>query len=217
MNKKIRALLLFIGITLMVGGGVLGAYAYFTDTTDVKANVFTVGKVEITLDETDIDDSTQGADKDKANSYIMVPGVTLPKDPMVTVKAGSNDCWVFVEVIDEVKTYNGNTYKASDFLTYKIATEADSEGKWKKLEGTDNVYYYNATNVNNDISLQVLDGNEVIVKDVVTKEMMGMIGEGKEPQLKFKAYAFQLQKGDTNNDGVTEQFTAKEAWAQLNA
>ena len=37
------------------------------------------------------------------------------------------------------------------------------------------------------------------------------------PELSFKAYAFQKVKGDTNNDGVVEEFSVTEAWAQLQA
>ena len=218
MNNKKKTFLITLSLILVLGLGVLGAYAFFTDTTNVKENIFTVGKVELTLDETDFDDSTPEADRDISNTYKMIPGVTLAKDPTVTVKAGSNDCWVFVEVTDEAKEYNGTTYKASDFLTYSITTQTDGVSKWNKLEVENkDVYFCKVTNIVNDISLTVLDNNEVVVKDTVTETMMNdLIAADGEPNLLFKAYAFQLQKGDTNSDGVVEAFTALEAWQQLN-
>ena len=213
--KKKKPIILFsLFLILMVG--VAGVYAYLTDITDTKTNVFTVGKVEITLDETDVDDSTPNKDRDNSNTYKIIPGVTFDKDPMVTVKAGSADCWVFVEVIDEEKTYNGNVYKSSDFLTYSITTVSDGVSKWNELE--DNVYYCKMTDVETDTTLTILDGNKVIAKNTVTKEMLNDIAnEEYSPKLEFKAYAIQIYKSDIDDDGDVEEFTAAEAWAQLNS
>lgn len=81
MKKKIVALCLCIALAVVAIGG--ATLAYFTDQTDAKANVFTVGKVDIDLTE----------DKWVPNSK-MVPGTTIDKNPTITIQDGSEDCWV---------------------------------------------------------------------------------------------------------------------------
>ena len=106
MNKKktiIAAIVLLL--VLLVGG----AIAYFTDKEEVT-NVFTVGKVDITL--------TEPAWNATAAENLM-PGATVAKDPTVTVAADSADAYVFVKVqVPCVGT--GNTRR--EVFTYAPAT-----------------------------------------------------------------------------------------------
>ena len=53
MKTKSKALLLTLCAVLLVAASVLGTMAYLTSTAKVE-NTFTIGKVEITLDETDV-------------------------------------------------------------------------------------------------------------------------------------------------------------------
>jgi len=215
MSEKLRTLLFVLSITLTLLVGVVGTYAYFVDE-DSATNVFAVGKVKIELDEADVDDSTPMMNRDKANSYEMIPGETFVKDPLVTVKEGSHACWVFVEVIDNKVSYNGVKYQASDFLTYSINEGADG---WTKLSGEENIYYVEVPQTTEDLPLpNVLIDNQVVVRTDITKEMLNNVAAAAiYPELSFKAYAFQKVKGDTNNDGVVEEFSVTEAWAQLQA
>lgn len=93
MKKKIVALCLCVALAVVAIGG--ATLAYFTDTDEAK-NTFTVGNVEIKLDETDID-NPQG-DRVQENSYKLIPGVSYVKDPTVTVLKGSEDCYVRMKV-----------------------------------------------------------------------------------------------------------------------
>lgn len=97
MKTKSKALLLSLCAVLLVAASVLGTMAYLTSTDEVK-NTFTVGSVAITLDETDVDNSTTGADRDRANSYKLLPGHTYTKDPMVTVLKGSEASYIKMTV-----------------------------------------------------------------------------------------------------------------------
>lgn len=56
-KTKTKVLLMSLCAVLLVAASVLGTMAYLTDSKDVK-NTFTVGNVSITMDETDVDDST---------------------------------------------------------------------------------------------------------------------------------------------------------------
>lgn len=98
-TKKILAMLLCA--VLLVTGTVAVTVAYLTASTTVVNNTFTVGKVEIALDEADVDEyGVEIADADRvyANEYKLIPGHTYVKDPTVYVKKGSEVCWVFVKV-----------------------------------------------------------------------------------------------------------------------
>ena len=101
MKTKSKALLLTLCAVLLVAASVLGTMAYLTSTAKVE-NTFTIGKVEITLDETDV--TNPNGPRVKANSYKLMPGTTYTKDPTVTVKAGSEESYVRMKV-----TFNNAT------------------------------------------------------------------------------------------------------------
>lgn len=105
-----------------------GTLAWLTATTDEVTNTFTVGNIQMTLDETNINDPS--AARVTSNSYTSVmPGDTYIKDPTVHIAEGSEPCYVYVEVVD---TTNGA-------VQYKIDT-----ANWTKVENTDNIYRYNS-------------------------------------------------------------------------
>ena len=96
-NSKLRkVLLLACSAVLLVCLSVGATIAYLTSTDEV-VNTFTVGNVQIKLDEAKA--NTDGslvpnADRVKANTYKLLPGHTYNKDPMVTVLKGSESCYV---------------------------------------------------------------------------------------------------------------------------
>ena len=95
MKTKSKALLLTLCAVLLVAASVLGTMAYLT-STDTVTNTFTVGKVEIKLDETDVTNPT--GPRVQANSYKLMPGTTYTKDPTVTVLNGSEASYVRMKV-----------------------------------------------------------------------------------------------------------------------
>ena len=100
MKTKSKALLLTLCAVLPIAASVLGTMAYLT-STDTVTNTFTVGKVEIKLDEAKVNADgipVEGAARVQANSYKLMPGNTYTKDPTVTVKAGSEESYVRMKV-----------------------------------------------------------------------------------------------------------------------
>lgn len=87
-----------LALVMVAGISVAGTLAFLTDDTEKVTNTFTVGKVTITLDEADVDDSTPGQERDTANAYKLIPGSTYDKDPIVHVTKDSEPCWVIVDV-----------------------------------------------------------------------------------------------------------------------
>jgi len=99
MKKKMMALVLCVALVAVAAVG--ATMAYFTDTK-TATNTFTVGNVEITLDEAKVDlngecvknpDGTL-ADRVTENAYKLIPGHTYVKDPTITVVKGSEECYV---------------------------------------------------------------------------------------------------------------------------
>lgn len=100
MKTKSKALLLTLCAVLLVAASVMGTMAYLTSSAEVK-NTFTVGKVEIKLDEAKVTADgipVEGADRVTANSYKLMPGTTYTKDPTVTVLNGSEASYVRMKV-----------------------------------------------------------------------------------------------------------------------
>ena len=171
MKKKTIALI--VCLTLIIGCAIGGTIAWLTDKTAAVTNTFTAGDVDIDLTETDV----EGDGTLTANSYKMVPGNTITKDPKVTVVAGSEACWLFVKV---EKSANFDT-----FMTYEMA-----DG-WTELTGVDGVYYRQVNTLTSDQTFSVLKNNNVTVKNTVTKAMLNAEGFT-APTLTFTAYACQL-------------------------
>lgn len=106
MKTKSKALLLTLCAVLLVAASVLGTMAYLTSTAKVE-NTFTIGKVEIKLDEAKVTADgmpVEGAARVTENSYKLMPGTTYTKDPTVTVLKGSEDSYVRMKV-----TFNNAT------------------------------------------------------------------------------------------------------------
>lgn len=81
MKKKIVALCLCVALAVVAIGG--ATLAYFTDT-DNATNTFTVGKVDITLNETF-----------DGNNAKLMPGIDVNKDVTIKLNEGSSDAYVW--------------------------------------------------------------------------------------------------------------------------
>lgn len=187
----LKVLILCLSVVLAVAGAVGGTLAWLISKTSPVVNTFTYGDINITLEETDPEDNDDPSD----NSYIMVPGNTIDKDPLVTVLAGSEACWLFVKVDESANL--------DDFIEYTVA-----EG-WIALDETDHpgVYYREVDAVTEDTEFGVLTDDQVTVKADVTKEMLNELTTETYPTLTFTAYAVQ-------RDGEVDAIdSAEEAWA----
>lgn len=117
--KKILAVLCVAALAVV---SVLGTLAYLT-SQDSVTNTFTVGEVQIKLDETAVDEygkSVDGAGRVKDNEYKLIPGSTYVKDPTVTVLAGSEESYVrmFVTInkADELKAIFGADFLPQNYV-----------------------------------------------------------------------------------------------------
>ncbi len=164
MKKKLIALT--AAFLLVIGAAVAGTVAWLTAKTQTEVNTFTVGNIDIALEESTSD-------------YKMVPGETIAKDPKVSVKAGSEDCWLFVKVEESTNL--------DSYIKYDIASD------WTAVPGTSGVYYREVAAADTVQKFSVLTNDQVTVKKTVTKADMDAIENQTEaaPTLSFTAYAVQ--------------------------
>ena len=143
-----------------------GSLAWLTASSAPSVSEFSVGKIDVTLA-----DSTNSAD----NTAVLIPGTNIARDPYVTVKGGSVDCWLFVRV----DAANG----AGNCLNWTSV-----EG-WSKLESADETVYYREVEASaNDQTFQVVKDGTLTVKSELTRTELASMTT---PTLSFTAYAFQ--------------------------
>lgn len=190
MKKKTLALVL--ALTLIVVGVVSGTLAWLTAKSDVVVNTFTTSDIKVELKET------------TGTEYKMVPGYTIGKDPKATVLAGSEECFLFVEL---TKSGNFDTY-----LEYVVADgwtqlTKDKDGN----DITDLVYYRKVVSADIGTAYSILKNDQVTVKGSVTKADMNALDAAGavKPALTITAYASQLYKS------AGSEFTPAEAWANI--
>lgn len=150
MKKTSKALLLSLCAVLLVTASVLGTMAYLT-SQDQVVNTFTVGNVAITLDEKDVDNSTPGEnDRDKANAYKLMPGHNYEKDPIVHVDANSEDCYLFVKVVNEIANIEAE----------KTVAQQMTEKGWVAVDVANGIYVYTTDKTNPAV---VTKGSDITV------------------------------------------------------
>lgn len=210
MKKTSKALLLMLCAVLLVAASVLGTMAYLTSSDEV-VNTFTVGNVQIKLDEAKANPDgslVQDADRVEANSYKLLPGHTYKKDPMVTVLNGSESAYIKMTVtftkaaaLDAIFDPNGatltnifNGYESTNW-TYKGNTK-DTAADTRTYE----FWYKEAVAApDNDVALDALF-DSITVPGNITNEQLDTI---KGMTITVNAYAIQA-------DGFAN---AEAAWA----
>ena len=207
MKKKIA--IAVTALSLVASFVVGGSLAWLVDTTDGVTNTFTYGNIEIDLWEHELKDGkltetklSSSEDAVNQTGFKMVPGNVIAKDPKVTVKAGNEACWLFIEVTES------ENFDA--FMVYALSKD------WKPLDGVANVYYQEVDALGSDTDYDILVAgkvsvgqkeyswadDQVFVLPTVTKEDFKNLGTNL-PTLNFKAYAVQRDSNIT---------TATDAW-----
>ena len=180
-----------MSMVMIVGMAIGGTTAYLSAKTGKVENTFTIGKVEILLDESKVDENGKiisGPDAERVfkNEYKLVPGNVYDKDPVVTVKAGSEPCYLYVKVEDNTPNVD-------------FALNLDG---WTALEGVENVYYREVNALEAEQSFHLIKENKITVSADLDAEGM----KTAKDKIDFTAYA--IQKANTG--------TAEQAWEIIN-
>lgn len=186
MKKAKKVLLLVLCAVLLVGASVMGTLAYLT-SQDTVTNTFTVGKVEIKLEEYKVDAQTGKKTADVVEGLTdleLVPGRVIEKNPFITVASTSETCWLFVKIENNL----GNA----------VTINGLSDNGWNPVE--DNPGYYQYTySVSAGTVVSVF--NSVTCDSAQTYEQLNGIAN---KNISITAYAVQ-------SEGVSSQ----DAWGAL--
>ena len=172
---SIKIAALIAAIVLVIGCTAGGTVAWLVSKPDPITNVFTVGNINATLTETTKD-------------FKIVPGVNIAKDPVATVTANSEDCYLFVKLTEE------------NWPTFTEATEAGSTRKveykiadgWTELESEHGVYYREVLKKDTENrAFHVLQDDQVTVSSTLTKKEANAITG--TPKLTVAVYAVQKE------------------------
>lgn len=187
--KTVRKSLILAACAIMlVCATIAGTLAYLT-STDTVTNTFTVGNVSIKLDEAKVDENGKAVTPEqrvKENKYKLLPGQTYIKDPTIHVQAGSEDCYVFVKVENDLSGIEGGT---------TIARQMDDKG-WTVIDKANGIY---------GKTTKVTAGTDVVVFSNFTISAnvdATTLATHKDAQIEVTAYAIQAKGFDS----------AKAAW-----
>lgn len=146
-RKKLFALITSVALIAVVGIG--ATLAYFTDNAEAS-NVVTMGHVDITLTENEVEKNDDG-------DYVIVgedvvteegltfdgvlPGDTIPKNPTVTAADDSMDAYIRVKM--DITSDGGITEADIAALETGLRSEITNGTGWY-YNSADDCYYYNA-------------------------------------------------------------------------
>ena len=180
-----KMLMMALAVILVVVISVSGTMAYFTDTEAV-VNTFTVGNIDITLDEKEDEDGDG-----KVTFENILPGQTYDKHPVVTVLEGSEDCWLFVKVKNDMSAVE---VAAADGDTIDEQIKANG---WTELES--GVYYKSVSkNADADQPFAVFE-SFTVREDAKNADMQAVDNK----TIEITAYAVQAAGIDTAADAWT--------------
>lgn len=138
-TKKLTIAVVALAVALVCV--VSGTLAFLVAQSNVVTNTFTYGEITINLAETGEGTSTTGG----MNFTNVIPGDVLDKEPVVTVEKGSEACYVYVLIDNQL----------GDAATYNIGPE------WIKVGESDTKVLYryntiiNVTDADEDEALTV--------------------------------------------------------------
>ena len=146
MKKKLT---IVVSLLLVMALSIGGTLAYLTAKTDAIENTFTIGDITLELkeyiDDPDVDGVPAGeegwleATTDAQKKFKVVPGGTASKKPVATIGAGSENCYLYVLVTNNVKV----TYEEKETVVASVNMGAN----WVEVPtaGDATLYRYNST------------------------------------------------------------------------
>ena len=197
MKIRSKALLLTLCAILLVIVSALGTVAYLTSKA-VVTNTFTVGQVNITLDEGSVNTRRAAAPMGK-NPQILMPGHTYTKAHAIHVDAVSEDSYIFVKVENGIAIYEAASSPEKD--GYKTIADQLKANGWTALEGTADIYYREYTSCSTGSDFAVFH-NFKIDGHANDTESWGSY----DAKVTVTAYAVQRDGFDTASDAWAATF-----------
>ena len=204
MRKSQKAIIVSLLLAVIAAMTISPTLSWLSDTSDSVVNTFAGGAISIKLDEALVDTNGKTVEGDNAqrvleNSYKYIPGAVLDKDPTVTVLKGSEECYVFMCVDNEL----------NDFFTINYDTTS-----WLKVasNGNKTVYIYkssiNALMTDNDVVLNPIFTTITVSQDLTSQDVEE-IGQKTVTATAYAVQAANIEKNEAINLAI-EQFLPAE-------
>ncbi len=195
-SKVFKALAVTVSALLLVTAAVFSTIAYL-QSKDSVINTFTIGKVAITLDESNVDqygNVQTGEARVKSNTYKLIPGSTYTKDPVIHFAAGSEASYVFFKMKNEI---SGIEASGDDIIDYQIFSNG-----WIWLDNeADGAIFYKQVDANTGST-----AIDLPIFSSFTIAATADVSSYDQKSIKITAYAIQ-------SAGIE---TAAQAWEYLN-
>ena len=191
-KKRIIGVAIVLALILFIGGMI----AYFTDVTDPKTNVFTLGgDVDITLNETFSPSDAVG----------IHPGAEVTKEPSIANASTTTPAYVFMKVTVPCYASGGTSTSTVDtpLYTFKKANGSTGVNDGWTLVSTSSIdassktitYVYAYTDANGMKSLAPSAStpalfNKVVLSDTLTSAQTGTAPQ--TPNVVVKGYGIQV-------------------------
>lgn len=218
MKNMKKALLICLCLAAVAALSVAGTLAWLTDR-DAVTNTFTVGQVDIKVDETKVDTDgkpVDGADRVQENEYHLLPGMRYTKDPTMTVLADSEEAYVrMILTVHNASAVQSilDKYNLGDFSTliggwdpavwiYKDYT-ADTDANTISFEFR---YQETVTGGTSDVALPALFTELIVPGQITGEELQALLGGGF--RMEISGHAIQAAGIDTE-DQAWANFTAQ--------
>ena len=180
-SQKLTVVLLSVILVLCCTIG--GTLAWLSAESEAVTNTFTVGDINIKLQEYPFKKNADGSistielDENadpvqKIETYKVVPGGNQPKKPFVTVEKKSENCYVYVSIVNKLIIGNEvvvNYNEPAGWTLVGSKTEADAV---TKLYRYNNVVEYNETEDQKLTVFTTVSYLNTITKDTI-KELNG--------------------------------------------
>ena len=212
-THKMRKVLLTVCCAALLVCISIGATVAYLTSKDTVTNTFTVGNVEITMDEAKVNPDgtkvTDEAGKDVArvqtNTYKLLPGHTYIKDPTIHVSDTSEEAYLGVKVVFE------NSALADEKLSLNMLSIfsgfiADNWTIQEKTQQDGDVYYLltRKDTVTSKLNIKLFD--YVVIPDEMTNEQIAYLNN---IRMEITAYAVQKDGFDTPSEALTTAFATE--------
>lgn len=204
MRKSQKAVIASLLLAVIAAMTISPTLSWLSDTSDSVVNTFAGGAISIKLDEALVDPNGKTVEGDSAqrvleNSYKYIPGAVLDKDPTVTVLKGSEECYVFMCVDNELNDLFTINYDTTSWL--KVASN-----------GNKTVYIYkssiNALMTDNDVVLNPIF-TTITVSQNLTSQDVEEIGQKTVTATAYAVQAANIDRDEAINLAI-EQFLPAE-------
>lgn len=235
-----KILIIALCLIMVVGISVLGTMAYLADQTDAVKNTFTMGKVDIGLDEAKVDlygnpvdgegnpvDDVEDAERVLANSYKMIPGQTYTKDPTVTVKADSEESYVrmwvtfnHLSALDEIFAPDGganlmqlfNGYDSELWIHNGSVRDAEADTVTHEFR-----YYQPVSAADTDVKLEALFDTFTVPGTFTADDLDKLNGTDENDPFEITVVGHAIQAIGFEDDAASGKTASDLAWEAFDA